>query len=224
MQRSEKLDAAESIYLEILEQIPDEPNALIFLGILRHQQQRTDEAIELLQRATELVPDAAGPWLNLGNVLIEAEQFEPAPKRCARSLELDPSSASVYNNLGVAQLRGGQLADSEEAFLAGLKLEPDRTDLHYNYARMLHIAERSRESIAHSIRALEIDPDLGIVAPAAQHCRILCLANATRQLPTCMDWMAREPDNPLIEHMLAAVGGAEVPRRADDEYVAQDVR
>lgn len=220
LQRSEKIDAAESIYVEILEQIPDEPNALVFLGILRHQQQRSDEAIKLLSRATELVPDAAGPWLNLGNVLIEAQQFQLGAEALRRSLELNPSSASVYNNLGVAQLRGGHLADSEEAFLAGLKLEPDRTDLHFNYARMLHNAKRSRESIAHSIRALEINPDL---ASSRQLLSIsyFVLGERDKAIANIMDWMAREPDNPLLGHMLASVGGAEVPRRADDEYVAK---
>lgn len=102
LQRSEKLSAAEAIYQEILEQIPGEPNAHSFLGILRQQQGRTDEAVALLRRAIELEPDAVGSWINLGNVLIEAERFAEGAESLRRALELDPASAAVYNNFGIA--------------------------------------------------------------------------------------------------------------------------
>ncbi len=219
MQRQEKLDVAESIYLEILAQLPDEPNALNFLGILRHQQQRPGEAIALLQRATELVPEAAGPWLNLGNVLLESDRYEPAAQALARALQLDPGSAAVHNNLGVALMRAGQLDPAEQAFQEGLVLEPERADLHYNYARMLYLADRKRESIAHSIQALDIDP----AQPESRQLLSLAyhvLGDKEKAAETLHAWKKLDPANPQVDHLLAVVGASEVPARASDHYVA----
>ncbi len=217
-QRTEDLEAAESIYGEILEQLPDEPNATIFLGILRHQQGRSEDGVVLLRRATELVPDEAGVWLNLGNVLIELERFDQAAEALRRSLELKPESAAVFNNLGIAHLRCGKLDDSEEAFLKGLELEPDRADVHFNYARMLNAAGRHRESIAHSIQALENDPT------QASSRQLLCMSYSVlgereKAIESLLEWRALEPDNPQVDHLMAAVGGTETPQRAADNYV-----
>lgn len=218
LQRTEKLDVAASIYLEILQQIPDEPNAINFLGVLRHQQRRTDEAVALLHRAVELLPGDPGPLVNLGNVLIEAERFEEGAEALRLAIGIDPLQARVYNNFGVACLRCGDLKRAEAAFLEGLKLEPQRPDLHFNYARLLYQAGHFRESAAHSIQALSIDPTL------SSSRKVLMMSyfvlgerdNAIEQLRA---WKAIEPDNPEIDHHLAACGESAVPERAPDPYV-----
>lgn len=218
MQRTERLDAAEAIYLEILAQVPDEPNCLHFLGILRHQQGRRAEAVELLQRAIELVPDHAGLWLNLGNVLIEAEQFEPAAQVLARAIELDPGSAMAHNNLGIAHMRRDDMALAEQAFLSGLALEPERSDLHFNYARLLYVTGRLRESAAHSMRSIAANRELSASRKLLSMAQAM-LGENDQAIQTLLEWKALEPDNPEIDHHLAACGGVDVPARAPDHYV-----
>src|SRR5512132_1845718 len=53
---------AEAGYLARLGAVPDDPDALHFLGVLRHQQQRTDEAIALVTRALAIAPAYVDAW------------------------------------------------------------------------------------------------------------------------------------------------------------------
>lgn len=218
LQRTEKYEVAASIYLEILEQLPDEPNAINFLGVLRHQQRRTDEALSLLRRAVELLPGDPGPLINLGNVLIEAERFEEGAEALRRALAIDPTQARVFNNFGIACLRCGDLERAEAAFLEGLALEPERTDLHFNYARLLYQVGRFRESAAHSIQALSTDPSLSSTRKLLSMSYFV-LGERDKAIEQLHAWKAIEPDNPEIDHHLAACGESSVPERAPDQYV-----
>jgi predicted TPR repeat methyltransferase len=218
LQRNEKFDAAERIYLEILQQLPDEPNALNFLGVLRHQQKRTAEALALLRRAVELLPDDPGPIVNLGNVLIEAERFEEAAEALRQAVLLDPTAARVFNNFGIACMRCGDLERAEAAFLEGLALEPDRADLHFNFARLLYQTGRFRESAAHSIQALTTDPSLSSTRKLLTMSYFV-LGERDKAIEQLHAWKAIEPDNPEIDHHLAACGESAVPERASDNYV-----
>lgn len=218
LQRNEKFDAAESIYLEILQQLPDEPNTINFLGVLRHQQGRNGESLALLRRAAELLPGDPGPVVNLGNVLIEMERFEEAAEALRQALVLDPTAARVYNNFGIACLRCGDLERGEAAFLEGLKLEPDRADLHFNYARLLYQAGRFRESAAHSIQALSKDPSLSSTRKLLTMSYFV-LGERDKAIEQLHAWKTLEPHNPEIDHHLAACGESSVPERAPDHYV-----
>jgi predicted TPR repeat methyltransferase len=217
-QRTENLPAAEHIYLEVLSQLPDEANTLNFLGILRHQQGRTDEAVELLRRTVTLLPGDAGPLLNLGNVLIEAERFEEAAEALRLAVDIDPASAVAYNNFGIACMRCDDIERSEAAFVEALRIDPERSDVHFNYARLLHVTGRLRESAAHSIRALTIDPNQASARKLLSMAYFV-LGERDKAVDNLREWKELEPDSPEIDHHLAACGGSEVPERASDVYV-----
>ena len=219
--RDDQFDAAENIFLQILGQMPDEPNALHFFGLLRHQQGRTAEAIPYLRRTTELVPDAAGPWMNLGNILIETEQFIEALVPLQRAQRLDPQSSSNYNNLGVAYLHADQLEASEAAFREGLRLDPKRHELHHNFARMLKAGGRLPEAVACLNQSIALEPQIA----ASYQLLCLChfdLGDAERALAALQKWQSIDPDNPKIEHLRAGIGGTNPPLRASNEYVRDE--
>ena len=76
--RNERIEQAEPALLDILARWPEQPDALHFLGVLRHTQGRIDEAVALIRGALAQVPDNAGAWNNLGNVLLLAGRGEEA--------------------------------------------------------------------------------------------------------------------------------------------------
>lgn len=219
--QDDQLDAAENIFLQILAQMPNEPNALHFFGILRHQQGRSAEAIPYLRRTTQLVPDAAGPWMNLGNVLIETEQFAEALEPLQRAQRLDPASPSNYNNLGVAYLHADQLEASEAAFREGLRIDPKRHELHHNYARLLKVAGRLPEAVAALGQSIALHPEI-----AASH-QLLCICHfeqgeTEQALAALAQWEALDAGNPKIEHLRAGILGQNAPARASDDYVRDE--
>lgn len=219
--QDDQLDAAENIFLQILEQLPDEPNALHFFGLLRHQQGRSAEAIPYLRRTTQLVPEAAGPWINLGNILIETEQYLEALVPLQRAQRLDPESASNYNNLGVAYLHADRLEASEAAFREGLRLEPDRHEIHHNFSRMLKAAGRLPEAIASLSKAIELAPEIAVSHQLISICQFE--SGHTEQALASLDkWQSLDPGNPKIEHLRAGILGSNAPARASDDYVRDE--
>ena len=56
----------------VLKDQPHHTDAIHFLGVLRHQQGRMDEALALLMQAIEAAPGSPGMRVNLGNVLYES--------------------------------------------------------------------------------------------------------------------------------------------------------
>lgn len=217
-QRSGEYDRAEAIYREILEIIPDDPNALHYLGVLRHQQNRNDEALELIRRAAERLPGDSGPWVNLGNVLLEAQRFDDAIDAYKQAADHAPDNVRIYNNLGLLHSRRGSFDLAEASYQRALDLSPNTDYILLNYARMLHRAGRIREAVAYGAKSMAQNPG----EPKARRLMSMSyallgdLASARTML---REWHALEPDNPQPLHLLAGVGGTETPARASNDYI-----
>ena len=221
LQRSLKLDAAEGIYQEILQRIPEEPNALHYLGVLRHQQGRNDEAVELIHRAIARLPGDAAPWLNLGNVLLESQRYDDAVDAYKQAAEYAPANLLIYSNLGVLHARRQSFEPAEACYQHALSLAPNAETVLHNYARMLQYQGRYEEATAYNIKSLDINPD----DPKAR--RMLSMSQAllgdmAAARAVLHEWLARDPGNPEATHLLAAAGGLAVPARASDDYIAAE--
>jgi predicted TPR repeat methyltransferase len=221
LQRAGKLDQAENIYQAILAAFPDEPNTLHFLGILRHQQGRNDEAVALIRRAAEGLPGDSGPWLNLGNVLLETQRFDEAVDAYKQASELAPDNILIYNNLGLLHSRRNFFDLAEAAYQHALKLAPNAEYALHNYARLMQRQGRYEEAVAYGVKTLNINPD----DPKAR--RVLCMSHALlgdmeAARGVMRDWLAIDPGNAQAAHLLAAVGGSEAPARASNAYVAEE--
>ncbi len=220
-QRSFKFETAEAIYQEILRLIPDEPNALHYLGVLRHQQGRNDEAIELIRRAAARLPRDSGPWLNLGNVLLETERYDDAIDAYKQAAECAPNNVLIYSNLGLLHARRDCFDLAETCYRHGLSLAPTADFVMHNYARMLQRQGRYEEAVAYNIKSLDINPN----DPKAR--RMLSMSHALlgdmeAARGVLREWLALDPDNPEATHLLAAAGGSEAPSRASNAYVAAE--
>ena len=221
LQRHAQWDEAQAIYQRILEAIPDEPNALHYLGILRHQQGNDVAAIELIRRAITQIPEDAGPWLNLGNVLLTAERFDEAIDAYRHAADLAPSNVLIYNNLGLLQSRRHNPELAEAAYLQALRLAPGADYVLNNFGRMLHNQGRYEEATAYGLKAVAISPN----DPKAR--RLLSISysllgdfESARQV--LRDWLAAEPLSAEAAHLLAGAGGLPTPARASDAYVAEE--
>ena len=63
------LQAAEAHYRDILVSDAQHPDALHLLGVVLHQYNRNQEAVDFILRAIELNPESADAYNNLGNAL-----------------------------------------------------------------------------------------------------------------------------------------------------------
>src|ERR1700756_3489419 len=78
------LGEAERIYRSLLAEFPDDANALHLLGVVRFQNEATEEGLDLVKRSLERDPDNAHAWNNIGNMhmhLQHAKEAEEAYRR-----------------------------------------------------------------------------------------------------------------------------------------------
>lgn len=217
-QRELRLDEAESIYLQVLQQLPGEPNTLHFLGVLRHQQGRNDEALALMEHALQQLPDEPGLWLNLANVLIESGHHDDAVKALDNVVRMRPDWALAHNNLGILHARRQAWPEAEAALQAGLALVPGASYLHQNLAGVCLQTGRLAECLHHSLQAQGLDRN-NVAARVFIARSLLQLGRRDEALAHLREWLGEEPDNAEAAHYLAASGGAAMPPRASDGYV-----
>lgn len=96
------LVTAAALFRELVEQHPDEPEALAGLGIVRLRQQRFAEAEDLLARAVALAPGKADKWIEA----LEAARFWGIVRR------------------GEQARQAGDLVEAERLLRAALSVEP----------------------------------------------------------------------------------------------------
>lgn len=210
--------AAEPIYLELLAADAGHPDALHYLGLLRHQQGRDDEALDLIGRALQAVPRYTDAWNNLGNVHLRAGRFDEAETAYRAALECDAGHAGAWNNLGLTLRARGLYADSAEAYAKLASLAPDFAEAHYQLGLMLRHTSTLASVLDAFRRCIEIDP-----THARAHYQYGYMLYITGHTAEAADvfrqWLTFDAANPVPRHMLAACSGEDVPARAADDYV-----
>ena len=120
--QSGRLEDAKALYLQILDDNPDDPDALNYLGVFECQLRRFDKAEELINRSLEINPDNPKAHNNLGNVFRYQRRFDEAEAAFRRACELDPGNAEAHFNRGTVLLEQGKAEDAAESFRAAVAL------------------------------------------------------------------------------------------------------
>jgi predicted TPR repeat methyltransferase len=160
--RQQRLGPAEQALQRLLRRWPGQPDALQFLGVLRHTQGRSAEAIDLLQRAVAAAPQHGGAWNNLGNVLHAMGRLDDAAQAYERSIETsaDEAQAGARANLALVErrrqrqlirrrLQQGDRPGAAALFRAWLAEEPDNPVASHLLAGCLDQAAPDRASDAY---------------------------------------------------------------------------
>lgn len=153
-----ELDRAANEYASVLASEPKNPNALHLLGVVRMQQERYSEAIELLQQTVALHGEQRDFLYNLGNALRGARRDKEAISVYQRLLARHPKDIDTLNNLGLAYRNLHQPRDAHACFVAAQKLAPGDADLIINIGLALFELNQPDEAIARYQEALKLAP------------------------------------------------------------------
>jgi predicted TPR repeat methyltransferase len=151
--------SAERAYRAQLQQSPEDPSALHFLGLLRNQQGRNPEALTLMLRALEADPEYVDAWSNLGIVFIEEQDFARAEKCCRRALELAPEFVNAWANLGMALRARNALEEALAAWSRALELAPTMRSIAIPYGQLLYRLNRIEEAAEFYRRWSTVSPE-----------------------------------------------------------------
>src|SRR4051794_40502121 len=110
--RAGRLVETEAICRRIIDQQPNNYDALHLLGSVAYQVRRFDAAIELLSEAVVLKPDSAGLLVNLGWAFVAAERYDEALERADAAVRLDEKFPQGHALRAAALFHLGQLEQS----------------------------------------------------------------------------------------------------------------
>lgn len=143
-----RMDDAETVYRQILGQVPNDARALFHLGSLLARTGQTERAIAPLKKAAEAAPDVAAVQLNLGNLYYLSGRMKEALAAFHRARELAPDTPDVHAGLASVHHRLGQPEGAILALRRAVELAPDRADLATNLASALNRQGRTDLAVA----------------------------------------------------------------------------
>jgi tetratricopeptide (TPR) repeat protein len=152
------LVTAEQLYLEMLGADPQTFVARHLLGVVRAQQGRNQEALELISSALAIRPDVPDALLNQGNVLKLLGRMDEALASYDRSLALRPDFADAHFNRGNALRQIKRAGDALASYDKVLALNPNHEGALVNRGNALHELKREDEALADFDRALALNP------------------------------------------------------------------
>lgn len=132
-----QLEQAHNLCLEILSQVPDQPDAIHFLGVIADSRGDYEFAKEYIGKAIKLMPDNPACYTNLGNVFQRQEEYSTALKYYQKALHLDSRNKMALNNIGAVYMKTGKLEQAISHLSSALNMDPDYVDAHWNLSLSL---------------------------------------------------------------------------------------
>jgi cephalosporin hydroxylase len=140
-----RLPQAQSMYRQILHINPNQPVALHLLGVITHQLEGNDNAVDLITKALTIKPDYAEAHNNLGNVFNDLGRLEEAAASYHRALDLMPDYVDAHTNLNLVLQELGRSSE-----LGMPDLNSSDTNLNFTKAgtkkRFIRISDRDFSS------------------------------------------------------------------------------
>lgn len=154
-----KLAEAERIYVQVLQQQPENFHALHRLGLLSVQMHRTQRGVELIGKAIAIDPNFAPAHNNLGNGLRDMKRPEHALSSYNRAIALEPGYAEAYVNRGKVLLNLNRTEEALASCNRAIDLKPNYAEAYANRANALQDLNRPEEALASYDRAIDLKPD-----------------------------------------------------------------
>jgi tetratricopeptide (TPR) repeat protein len=121
------LESAESMYLDILQEEPDNPDGNHLLGLIRGEQDDNDEAIRLIEKAIRINQGAAPFHHNIAGIYRRTGRLHEAKSEFRRAIELKADYGEAYQGLAemVTFKKGDPLLGQIQGQLANSGMEAD---------------------------------------------------------------------------------------------------
>ena len=159
LQRRGDLAAAEAIYNRLLEKAPAHPQALHYLGLLRFQQDRFQEARQLLARSLQQEPRNANAWSDLGMAIIRAVGPEQALDPLSKALSLAPGHPDALNNLAQAYRKLRRFDQARPLLEKLVSIRPNSAQARYALADVQYKMNDVTSAVANFQKAIRLDPE-----------------------------------------------------------------
>jgi Flp pilus assembly protein TadD len=163
-----KFGDAETAFLKLLALSPDNPSALVNLGLVEFRLGREEESQKYLLRAIRVKPDAALAWMMLGVNYMNEDDNDGATAALAQAVYLNPKSPQAHNYYAVTLAKRGWYDAAEDELQKVIQLAPNFAEAHFNLALIYFQQNPPAVELArrHYQKALDLgaEPDPGFEA------------------------------------------------------------
>lgn len=152
---------AKKIYQALLVELPDDPQANHFLGMLYQQLGDHSAALPLLRKAAKRLPQQAQAQGQsvLAVSLLETGEFDQAIAHLRLAIEANPRYVPAHNSLGMALKERGDLTAAIASYETAARLKPGAAQIHNNLGNALAETGRLQRAITSYRHAVKLQPD-----------------------------------------------------------------
>ena len=150
---------AESLYKKVLERDPKNTTVRNELGYSLAQQQKLDEAIEVLREQIKLNPFDDSAYNQLGRVFWQLQKYTDAETAFRKQIEVTPLDKWAHGNLGMMLAESRKYKEAIPELEQGISLNPD-DEYEYQLAlgRVYLNLEQSDKAMVAFDRAIKLQP------------------------------------------------------------------
>ena len=152
------LDAAGEIYRGLLDDQPENFQALHHFGVLKAQLGDLDAAAACLDSAIALNGENAAAFIDLANIRQLQRRDEEAITHFQHALEIDPGSVAALENLANLFLGQQRFEDASDLYTRVAALEPGKPAPYLGLAAVSTARGDFQMTVAHYKSALDRDP------------------------------------------------------------------
>lgn len=178
LQQQGDLEAAKGSYEALLEESPDEPVALHYLGLVMHQLKDFETANQHLQRSVELSPQNSVFWRNYAVCMQQQGNLDQAHEAVQAAIKLTPKAVdlyqlaaniakqrgkllSVYLNLGMVHYLKDDLPNALACYQAAVEGFPRSVNARYSLATCYYQLMDFENAEICFRKTIELDPQHG---------------------------------------------------------------
>lgn len=157
LHRAGRLPEARSELTVATAQWPEDARLAFLLGLVMHEMEGEDAAVDQMLKVVEIEPEHAGAlnyvgftWAERGERLQEAEDF------IRRALETRPEDGSIIDSLGWVLFRQGEFEQAVEVLRTAVEKAPEEAEIWFHFAEALAAAGDRAGATAAYARAIEL--------------------------------------------------------------------
>jgi tetratricopeptide (TPR) repeat protein len=158
-QKAGNLKQAAEIYLQVLQNQPDNLDVAFMLGLISARLGSHDQAIKYFGEAIRIDPSYADAHYNLANVFRDRRQYHEALSSYKKVLQIIPDHAETYVSMGFIFRIQGRLDEEVRCYRKAIQMNPSLAGAYYNLGHALADRGQLDEAIECYRKVIQISPD-----------------------------------------------------------------
>jgi tetratricopeptide (TPR) repeat protein len=163
LHRQGRLQQASALYQRVLQQAPQNAQALHLFGILAAQTRQFERAVERILKAIAVDDKNPDFFVSLGNAYKEQGNLDQALQSYQSAIYLNPAYAQAHSSLGVVLQLQNKMDEALANFDQAIALQPNNVEALSNRAAALHVLGQYEQALGSAEKAIGLLPNF---APA----------------------------------------------------------